>query len=294
MYFGKEQHLHPICLFFVQASISAIFSFRNNLLNSIIYDNIIKILILTILMSLLTFIIYRIHDFIIMCCLGMGFHASVDELKFPASAGENMIQGIAKVGENYHFAVLAAMIIPLFLYVFLHSELMSARFVALFAALLNVIAIIGSHSRGALITLFAVGVLLSVRTKHRFLVITAMALGTVLMSYVVPSSWMSRMATIQTADSDTSSMSRAGAWQASSALSLSVPLTGGSFHAIQSASVWGRFSTDIGSLPFVDAGVVSIIPLAAHSIYFEMMGDIGFIGLFLFIAILVYALRNAH
>ena len=100
------------------------------------------------------------------------------------------------------------------------------------------------------------------------------------------------MQTIQSAQEDSSFMGRVRAWQVSSAIALENPVFGGGFRAVQSHDVWDRFKHSAGILPFVEVNAASRSGIAAHSIWFEVLGDQGFVGLFLFLMLIFNAFKT--
>lgn len=283
-----------LALFFVQTTVSVILAYDGNPNNFDLYDKLVKILIFVFVMPLVVVGRYRIHAMVVMICLGLGFHGLIDGLKFFASGGGHIVRGFIKFGDNNHFAVMLVLVIPLLLYLTRYANNKFLRMAALFAAFANIAAIIGTHSRGGLVTLLATGALLIIGTKQRVTGIIVMGCGVALMAALAPSSWTERMETIKAADADSSFMQRVEAWQVSSEIALNNPFTGGGLHAVQVRSVWERFSGNKGLIPFVEVGFVSTVPRAAHSIYFEVLGDTGFIGLFLFVAILINGMWNSR
>ncbi len=86
----------------------------------------------------------------------------------------------------------------------------------------------------------------------------------------MPDAWWERMATITSANPDQSVQGRFNAWWMTWNLALDRPVFGGGF-AIYEPDVFARYAPD---------------PLdihAAHSIYFQMLGEHGFVGLGLFL-----------
>jgi len=53
--------------------------------------------------------------------------------------------------------------------------------------------------------------------------------------------------------------------------------------------VWDQFKHSPGLLGFVDTPMLARSGVASHSIWFEVMGDLGFVGFFIFVALLVNA-----
>jgi O-antigen ligase len=84
-------------------------------------------------------------------------------------------------------------------------------------------------------------------------------------------------------------MGRVVAWKVSSAIALNNPLFGGGLHALQAQSVWEAFKYSSGLLGFIDTPEPDQLAKAAHSIYFEILGDLGFVGLFFFLAVFANA-----
>ncbi len=100
---------------------------------------------------------------------------------------------------------------------------------------------------------------------------------------------VSRLQTIDTAhEQDTSFLGRVVSWQMHFDAALDRPLVGAGTYAIQT---WPVFGTYRPSSPIVDIQLQK--PVAAHSIYFQILGDHGFIAFGLYIALLFTAWRNA-
>ena len=74
-------------------------------------------------------------------------------------------------------------------------------------------------------------------------------------------------------------------------MALSNPIFGGGFHAVQVQGIWDQFKAAPSLLGFLNLPVPEFSAKAAHSIYFEVLGDMGFVGLFIFMAILLYGIR---
>jgi len=94
----------------------------------------------------------------------------------------------------------------------------------------------------------------------------------------MPETWHSRMATIGDDQVDQSVMGRFNAWGMAFNLAKSEFL-GGGFEAFQRATFWlyGPNPNDVHD---------------AHSIYFEVLGEHGFIGLFLFLLLGLFTLLS--
>lgn len=280
-------------LFFLQGSLSAIFAYEGNGLNWFLYDRFWKEILFAFIMPLVIVKRYRIHAFVLVMCLGMGFHGLIDGLKFFSSGGSHLVRGFVKFGDNNHFAVMLVMAIPPLLYMSSYAKHPLLRLGALAVAIITIAAVIGTHSRGGFVAMTAVGLWLVLTSRKRLPALTVFIAGVIFVVAIAPSAWTQRMETIQEAEQESSFMTRVEAWQVSSAIALHNPVLGGGFHAVATQPVWDRFKGQQGLLGFVDVGFVSDVFRAAHSIYFEVLGDMGFLGFFIFMALLLNALKNS-
>ena len=136
------------------------------------------------------------------------------------------------------------------------------------------IAIVFTYSRGGFLALSIVGFLLLLKARYKSLAILMLLGGVLLGSIVVPAKWSERMGTIETYKEDESAQGRLNAWKTGWNMALDRPLVGGGFDAFFVPTVFMRYSPDPGNVRDV------------HSIYFEMLGEQGFIGLFLYLSLI--------
>jgi probable O-glycosylation ligase (exosortase A-associated) len=137
---------------------------------------------------------------------------------------------------------------------------------------------LGSQSRGALLALLAMAFFLGLkgrypaRTSLGLLVLVALAIA------FMPESWTNRMETIRSYQEDGSAMSRLWTWTTLWNAAVDRPLVGAGFVS-DNPTVFGRYAPTDGEWGMF-AGRVYV----AHSIYFQMLGEHGFVGLGLFLA----------
>ena len=130
---------------------------------------------------------------------------------------------------NNEFAIATLMVIPLLI---LWRRETRNRWInlGLMAAIpLCIAAALSSWSRGALLTIAALAVVLVWDSKRKYLVIPLMALGIILALDVLPEQWFNRMGTIETYKADSSAMERIQAWRDGFHFALHHPLTGAGF-----------------------------------------------------------------
>lgn len=252
-----------------------------------LFGNLSKTALFCVLMPLLAHNRFRIHALVIMVALAVSFHGALDGLKFIASGGGHNAQAIPTFGDNNHLAVVLLMALPLLYYLYQYSAGKLVRFGFLGAIPLTVLGIVSTSSRGALLGLFAIAFWIVLKSRKKILGMLMVGLCAFMVVQLAPDEWSSRMETIHTADQDASFMGRVAAWKVSSAIAVAHPVFGGGFRAVQSHPVWDSYKYSPGLLGFVETPMLNRSGVAAHSIWFEVLGDQGFVGLFIFIALFV-------
>lgn len=285
-----------LLVFLLHASLCALFAYDPNRFNSKVYGDLVKTLLFCLVMPAFVKERLHVHALLAVLALGLGFHGLVEGAKFIASGGGHKVQGVAAsmISDNNLFAVGELMVIPILFYLYQYSEhrLVRFGFLAMFAV--TAFSVVGTFSRGGFIGLVTVGLKLVLSSRRKVLSLLAVSAVALVLFQFAPDTWFARIDTINNADQDTSFMGRVTAWKISTVIALHNPFVGGGFHAIQAPQVWATFREAIGFLDFIPTPPPEIIPRAAHSIYFEVLGDTGFIGLFLFLAIWVNSWRTTR
>lgn len=132
------------------------------------------------------------------------------------------------------------------------------------------VSILGSWSRGAFLAGAAMAFALWLRSRRKIVLGAAMALAIPFMLSIMPDQYFDRISTIQTYQEDDSALGRINAWKFAWNLAADRPVFGG------------------GAKVFTAANFQRYAPEAwrvhdAHSIYFEMLAEQGFVGLALFL-----------
>jgi probable O-glycosylation ligase (exosortase A-associated) len=145
----------------------------------------------------------------------------------------------------------------------------------------TIIAVIGTYSRGALFALGVSGLAYALKSRSSIIPLVLGGMVIVALPGLVPSSWFERMSTINSYDTDSSFAGRVEAWKTSFNIAAARP-TGGGFSSVNLDWVAQAYHTP-GSLT---------VGRAAHSIYFEVLGDHGFVGLLLYLLLIAAAWYN--
>lgn len=184
------------------------------------------------------------------------------------------------IADNNAFAMALCMILPLMRYLQLHSVRKLVRIGLGVTIVLTGITVLGTYSRGGLIGLVVVAAALLLKGRRKFaLIATLVVVGTVAYQFM-PAEWTVRMSTLQDARQTDSAQTRIQSWQFSANLALHRPLVGGGFDVYENASAWNRYAPE------------GAMQRAVHSIYFRILGEQGFVGLALFVALLAASWRS--
>jgi probable O-glycosylation ligase (exosortase A-associated) len=204
--------------------------------------------------------------------LSLAFYGVKGGLFTLATGGSYRVYGPngSYIQENNALAVALIMTIPLLRFLQTTLEKRWQRWAMTGAMLLCAVSVFGSHSRGALLSISAMAVLLWWRGKNKLVTAGALAMMVLLVLPMMPEHWWERMQTIETYQEDQSAMGRIGAWTMATNLALD-RIVGGGF-AIWRADLFARYSPEA---PLV---------VSAHSIYFHVIGEHGFIGLFIYLS----------
>ena len=197
--------------------------------------------------------------------------------------GENRVWGPPNtyIEDNNALAVALIMIIPIMRYLQLTT---SRGFVKLGLAgmmLASAVSALGSHSRGALVAIIATSLFFCWKTKHKLPVFIVLLLAVPIALSVMPEHWYSRMDTIVNYQQDSSANMRLNSWGTMLNIAKDRPLVGGGFE-VATAWVYRVYSPD-----------PSFPPQVAHSIYFQALGEHGFVGLVLYVWMYFMAWRQA-
>jgi putative inorganic carbon (hco3(-)) transporter len=182
--------------------------------------------------------------------------------------------------DNNALALTLLMVLPLFVFLIrsitrvrLGSVTIPAGLVRksmwLFATL-ALISVVFSYSRGAFVTITAMIGLALVKLNHRVLLSVLVIIALPILFVYVPDEWFDRMGTIKTYEEDSSAMGRVNAWSFAYNIANERPFVGGGFDVF-TPSLFKEYAPDPDD--FNDA----------HSIYFEVLGEHGYIGLILFL-----------
>ncbi|MGS0755985.1 putative O-glycosylation ligase, exosortase A system-associated, partial [Roseateles sp. GG27B] len=181
--------------------------------------------------------------------------------------------------DNNEFALALVMTIPLLRFLQLQGQQRWLKFGLVVSMVLCAASALGSQSRGALLAIVAMAIFFWIKGKNKLPVgVLLIVVGSILIAFM-PDQWSQRMNTINSYEEDRSALGRISAWWTAWNLAWHYP-AGVGFNVAR-ADLFALYS------PYPD------MVHAAHSIYFQVLGNHGFVGLFMFLAIWFTTWRNA-
>ena len=185
------------------------------------------------------------------------------------------------IGDRNHLSLAMVMVMPILYYLARYSRTQWVRIVIYGVIALGVLAVLTSYSRGGFIALVAMGGFLWLKTRQKLLTAAILLVLAIPAYNFVPDEWKERMESIETMKEDKSFAGRLHAWNMAINIANQRPLVGGGFTATQQPGISARF------------GEGRYDPKAAHSIYFQVLGDHGYVGLALYLLLMYLGWRQA-
>ena len=253
--------------------------------SAVFFDRFIKLILFVLLCVQLASSKLRVHALLWMLVLGVGYFGAKGALFTLTTLGQYRVQGIEHtvLEDNNHLGIALATMLPLILYLRGQAAHKRVRQGMLLLFLMCCFSVLGTQSRGAFISLIAFAGFFWWRSKHKASIFAALCLLAIPAIAFMPSSWTERMSTIGEATQDESFMGRVDAWIINYKTALANPITGAGLRNPYQEEI--AFSVDPERAENAKA---------AHSIYLEMLGGSGFVGLAIYLAILATAFLQAR
>ena len=218
----------------------------------------------------------RVKQLVWVAVCSIGFFGLKGGIFTVASGGSDLVWGPpdSAITDNNHLAVALVMMLPLMYWLFTEAKRRWLKALILFSALMSVASIFGSHSRSAFLGILAISAFLVLKSRQKLAVglITIMA-GAAIASFM-PESYWNRMETIDDYQQDASAMGRINVWK--TAINIADDRITGAGFEYYGPRAFKRYSPDPADIH------------SSHSIYFQSLGEHGWIGLGLYLFIWSY------
>lgn len=261
--------------------------------SSTIYVNVLKVLGVAVLVGCVIRTREEILGFVVVTALSVAFFGIKGGFFTLITGGAFRVWGPpgSVIADNNELAVALIVSIPLLYYLNLRAaDIVKLPFLSrlsqkwfkrglLLSIGLCAVSVLGSHSRGAMLAMSAMAVVLWWRSKSKLTIGVVLLILAPALVMFMPAEWGERMGTIKTYESDASAMGRINAW--TMAINIANSRILGAGFATDSALVYQMYAPNPNEV------------LVAHSIYFQVLGQHGYIGLALFLTFWILTYRTA-
>lgn len=248
----------------------------------------LKLHLMTLFMLMLIRDRDQIEKLIWVVTFSVGFYGIKGGIWTVLNGGGNHVLGPegTMLADNNALGLALVVIIPFVYYLYQISKRRLIRLGVAGSGIAMCFSILGSQSRGAFLALLAMAFMLAWKSRKPVLMglLTSCVLAVAMLS--MPETWSGRMETIQTHEQDRSAQSRIYSWLTMWNMALDRPLVGGGFGS-DNGLAFSLYAPKEGFETF--AGNVYV----AHSIYFQALGEHGFPGLLLYLALGFFTWRKA-
>lgn len=246
-----------------------------------------KIILMTLVATLVIHGRQRIYALLMTVGLSIGFYGVKGAIFAVRTAGAGMVQGPegSFIEGNTFLGLALNMVIPLLIYLGRVEERKWLRRALYVTAGMSAVAVVFTYSRGAYLGLAAIVPFLFLRAKHRIPALAFLAIAAGVASMVLPERVFQRAEKIETYQEDSSANQRLQSWTVAWNLALDRPFTGAGFEFEYAPDNqrWLSYGSEKYSWAITHSS-------AAHSIYFQVLGQHGFVAFFLWLMLLFGAL----
>ena len=240
-----------------------------------------KIMLMTVVTIMLIKTKRQIHLLIWALVLSLGYFGTKGGVFTVLTGAQHIVWGPpgSYIEGNNEVALAFITIIPIMYYLYLTAEKKWVRMGMGAAMLLCAFAALGSYSRGALVGILAMLFFLWLKSPKKALMGGILVLMVPIAIMFMPDKWSTRMETIETYQQDESAQGRINAWYMAFNLANDRPLGGG-------FEIYNRIAF----------GLYAPVPTdvhAAHSIYFQALGEHGWIGFGIYMLLAYLTWRKA-
>jgi putative inorganic carbon (HCO3(-)) transporter len=267
-------------LLMVWMTISYVFSFEPDLCYET-WDRTLKIMVMLIVTVSLLDTKQKLYAFIWANVASIGFYGVKGGIFSIKTGGNFIVLGSGGfIAENNNLALAEIVILPLLYFLLTQTTKKWPRRAMMASMALIAISVLVSHSRGALLGLLAMFSYFWIKSDRKVLWGAIFVVSGLVALSALPEDYWQRMNTITSYDEDGSAQGRINSWWVAYNVA-NDRITGGGYR-LNVAWIFAKYAPN------------PRVILVAHSIYFQMLGEQGYIGLLLFLSIGVLTWINAQ
>jgi probable O-glycosylation ligase (exosortase A-associated) len=246
------------------------------------WGNFMKIMAIVLLITFMASDKNKVNALVATIVLSLGYFGFKGGVFTVIEAGAHTVWGppASFITDNNALGLALVMTLPLMWYLHSLVERKLFRHMVIALMIFTAFAILGTQSRGGFLALMAMTGFLVMKSKAKFKAAMIVIVLAPLLYVFMPQSWHDRMDTIQNYQQDESAMMRINAWEFSINLAKDYPVAGGGYSTF-TEELFKRYS-ERPEVPWT----------GPHSIYFETLAEHGYVGLMLFVLMLIMLYRT--
>ena len=284
--FSKEQKklpmIAPVVIMFVFCiwmTITAVFALEPSIV-WIEWNRVMKTMLMIVVTLMLVRTVSDVKVLAAMVALSLGFWGFKGGLYTILSGGSSGMLGPSGsyITDNNTMALSLVTTVPLLVYLVSQAQGKWLKRGAIALATLTALGALGSYSRGALLGAIAMSSFLWLKSANKAKIGMMILLLAPLVYLLMPDQWTDRMHSIDNYKEDGSAMGRINAWKFAINIAGHYPLGGGFL----------VFTPRLFRLYAPEPEAFHV----AHSIYFQVLGEHGYVGLMLFLLLLLSGWRT--
>lgn len=224
----------------------------------------------------------RIHAVLWVMAISLGYFAVDQGGASLATAGGHHVVGPpdSLLTDNNEFAAGLLTVLPLMNYLRLQSPDKWVRRALLTVIVLGLIAVLGTYSRGAMLALAALCAVFWTRSRRKIPTGIVMVIVLGLAIWFMPDTWTDRMHSISHYKADQTADQRLAIWGVAWRIALAHPYLGGGFNV----TIYD---------PLMRIIAPHIQPFLIHSIWFQVLGEQGFVIFSIWLGLTLVGIRNS-
>lgn len=237
----------------------------------------------------------KIHTMIWIIVISIGFYGVKGGIWTLTTGGGGHVLGPRGgfIAGNTEIGLALVMILPLVWYLYQNTQKTIIRYALIASMILIPVGILGTQSRGAFLAIILIALFLWLKSKNKAMLFILILILVPFLYTVMPQSWHDRMATIKTPTEESSASARLVAWEFGYRLALDNPVLGLGFECATPEN-YARYVPDLLEEIATGQRVANAEGQDFHSIYFEVLAEHGFVGLFIFLMLFVHYWRTAN
>ena len=255
------------------------------------WEKVFKIVLMTLVATMFIYGHDRIRTLMWTIVISIGFYGVKGFFFVLRSGGAERVQGPENsfLDGNTFMGLAFTMVIPLMIFMARTEKKHWIKWSLYVMAMLTIVSTIFTYSRGAYLGLVVILPLIFLQARKKIIAACILIPAVLLAPIVLPETVFQRADTIENYQKDGSANQRLQSWTVAWNLAKESPLTGAGFEFEYSPDEdrWMRYASEEYTWALQRAS-------SAHSIYFQILGQHGFVALLLFLVLLFGTLLSLN